>query len=428
MRRLPELAALVAALVVGGCASTQVPSLVDPAARYGIAKDERKLIALSDDFEAELYEEGRVFEDSDLQAYVDAIGSRLVPAAAGEKVAFRFAVLRDPWINAFAMGNGAILLHTGLLAHLENEAQLAHVMAHEITHTVERHQLKSLRSYQNKTVLAKVGTLILAPVAAVFGGGGGASLASTMVQLAHAASVSGYGRELEEEADLQGIVAIAEAGYRTEEAPRLFALLNEIEEPGALAAFFYADHPANAARAAYTRELLETGRVPPNPEGQTGADAYRDAVRSAAVENIRLRIRAKHYAFALKELEIYRARYGEEDPVLHYQLAEAHRRIAEDPRGAATEDAMRARESVDEERIEAYRARAEQELEISAAEYARALELDPSMALAHRGLGLVAYDRGDRETAREELQRYLEEADQIRDRRYIERILREVSQ
>ncbi len=152
---------------------------------------------------------------------MENVGRKLVPALAAQKVQFHFAVLRDPSMNAFSLLQGGIYVHAGLLARLDNEAQLAHVLAHEITHTVKRHQLKFVRSTKNKTVAAKLAEIVLAPAAGAFAGGGGASLVSSLIGLTYAASVTGYGRENEEEADLEGLRLMAAAGYRAEEAPRV---------------------------------------------------------------------------------------------------------------------------------------------------------------------------------------------------------------
>jgi predicted Zn-dependent protease len=416
--------ALVAAMM-GACATTDVGSIKDSKTGYGTYEDERKLIERANEQEAELRGRGFLSEDPDLEAYVEKITKRLIPSGLPEGLEFRFRVIRVPTINAFAAANGDIYVHAGLLAHLENEAQLAHVLAHEITHTLKRHQLKALRDFQNKTVVAKVAQMAIGVAVGVGAGGDAAGLASLLVSLSHAAAVTGYSRELEQEADRAGLEVIAQAGYAIEEAPKLFSLLNEVEEPGEIEAFFYATHPSNAARAVYTRELIETGAVARNLEGRVAIADYRAAVRKTVLENLRIRVRKHHYAFALKEAETALERYGE-DSWLYYYKGEAHRRTAEDPEGAAREEAGRAREGLDQKRVEAFEARAPQQLEYAAAAYQRALELDPALALAHRGLGLAAYQRGDEETARAELQRYLSDSTKILDRRFVEHILEEV--
>ena len=132
-----------------------------------------------------------------------------------------------------------------------------------------------------------------------------------------------------------------------------------------------------------------------------------------------------HYALALEEVETALERYGEDAWVRYYE-GEAHRRMAEDPAGAAREQARRVGEAVDDERIGAFQDRVPRELESARAAYLRALELDPDLSLVHRGLGLTAYDRLDRSTARTELELYLNDSTRVPDRRFLERILKEV--
>src|SRR5215475_3767824 len=75
---------------------------------------------------------GLIYREPELNAYVDRVGRSLINADEQmENVVWRFRVFRDPSVNAFALPNGSIYVHTGLLALMENEAQLAGVMAHE---------------------------------------------------------------------------------------------------------------------------------------------------------------------------------------------------------------------------------------------------------------------------------------------------------
>ncbi|GIW42221.1 MAG: hypothetical protein KatS3mg076_2798 [Candidatus Binatia bacterium] len=413
------------ALVLASCASTRVPPLTQAGTQYGMEEDEQKLIRRSDELERELAEKGLVYDDPALLEYLDAVGQKLVPPAARGRIRFRFAVLRDPTINAFALAQGSVYVHTGLLARLENEAQLAMILGHEVAHTVERHQLEFLRSLRNKTVAAKVAEMVLLPAAVVFGGAGGGQLASDLLALSYAATVTGFGRENEEEADRQGLLAMARAGYDVREGVRVFELLTEMEDPGALEGFFYSSHPSNEARREYLRGLLRSGLVRAEA-GRTNAEAYRRATEGVVVENIRLRLRRRHYDYARREAERALAR----DPTratLHYYLGEAHRLLATDPEGAAKEAALRKRTTrVDRKIVESFRSKAPEEFEAALEAYRRALSLDPSLALAHRGIGMVAHARGERETASKALRAYLAGRPDAPDRRYVEKILREL--
>jgi predicted Zn-dependent protease len=246
------------------------------------------------------------------------------------------------------------------------------------------------------------------------------------VQLSHAAAVSGYGRSLEEEADLEGLKLMAAAGYASNEAPRTYRRLNEIEEPGAVEGFFYSNHPSNSARAEYTERMINSGIVPRNADGRIAAEEFTAAIRNDVFDNIRLRLRAHHYEFALQEVDHALTRYGD-DPLLHTYRGDANRRIAEDPRGAAREEAARERREVTRERVESFEAQTSERLRAALAAYRDALELDPSLAIAHRGMGLAAYRTGDHATAAQELQLYLDTESAPFDRRYVEQILEEIS-
>ncbi len=423
-RCLAVVALLLCSGIIG-CASTRVPSLAQSGGQLLNDEDEQRIIRQSDDYERELRAKGLVLEDPALQRYVDTIGQKLVPPAAAERVRFHFAVVRDPTINAFSLPQGGIYVHIGLLARLENEAQLAHVLGHEITHTVNRHQLAFVRDLQNKTVAAKLAQIVLAPAASVFAGAGGANLASSIIGLTYAASVTGYGRQNEEEADREGLKLIAAAGYRIQEAPRLFTVLNEMQDPGALEVFFYSTHPANESRQRYTQQLVDSGAIPVAPPGVVNVEAYQPATWAIVQENIRLRLQRGHYQYALDEATAALARRGDE-AWLYYYVGEGHRHIASDPEGAAREDAMRRRSTADRSLIDSFKARTAGEQAAALAAYKRALALDKSVSVAHRGIGLIAYQQGDKDTARRELQEYAN-SQAIADRRYIEKILREVT-
>ncbi len=415
--------ALYASATAWSCASTNLAPLTDPAARLRADKDEVRLWSESDDLVRELERKGMIVEDPGLQAYLDGVGSKLVPPLAGGRLRFRFLVIRDPTINAFALAQGVICIHSGMLARLENEAQLAQVLGHEISHTVLRHQLRVHRGLENREAGANVVGAVLASGAAVFAGGAGADLASILVGATYATSVRGYGRDLERDADRQGALLAAGAGYRVEEFPKLFMALNEIDDPGWLEGFFYADHPSNKSRARDIESLIRSGAIPSRPDGAVHAEQYRQATRRLALENVELRLAAAHYRYALQEAEIL-LRRSPGDAQVQYLVAEAHRRIAEDPEGAAREDAMRHRKEYEDSMAKELGQHSAAERESARSGFRRALELDPSLARAHRGLGLLASEEGKYGEAKAELEIYLASQSGVEDRKYIEEVLR----
>src|SRR5262249_1162745 len=141
--------------------------------------------------------------------------------------------------------------------------------------------------------------------------------------------------------------------------------------------------------------------------------------RRAALSTIDLCLQRQFYLKGLEETDVQIGRRGNE-PWLLYYAAEAHRLIAADPEGAAREAALHHRRlRPDAGLIESSRARRADERAAAEKGLQKALALDPTFAPAHRVLGLLARDRGDRALARAELSAYLRSTDSIPDRRSI---------
>src|SRR5439155_14301806 len=99
MRRGLLLIAALSALVLTGCASTKAPPVTDVGP--GFLKDEVSILQQSEQAEEELRRRGMLFDDPDLQRYLESVGRKVVPAAAAANIHFRFGVIREPTINAF---------------------------------------------------------------------------------------------------------------------------------------------------------------------------------------------------------------------------------------------------------------------------------------------------------------------------------------
>ena len=320
-------------------------------------------------------------------------------------------MLRDPFLNAFALPNGSIYLHMGMMARIESEAQLAYVLGHEVTHVSRGHSLALLRRIESTTVKAKLADVLVGVVAA------------PIIGAVHAGTIAAYSRENEAEADREALRLGAAAGYSAKDAIRLFSLMDDREELSS-AAVYFSDHPAGSERLAAAVDLLASGAVPAG--GIDGRETHRAATRRAALRTIDLCLQRQFYAKGLREADAQSAWRGD-DPWLLYYGAEAHRLVAADPQGAAREDALRhGRARPEDSLVESFRSRRAEEQAAAEKGFRRALAVDPTFAPAHRGLGLLARDRGDRATAHDELSAYLRGADSVPDRRSIERILEEI--
>ena len=216
-----------------------------PGAAFQFTKVDNNLWAEAEAIDAQFEKRGLVLHDPDLQAFVDTVGKRVLgDRPVPEKVTYRFLVLCDHTVNAFALPNGSVYITTGLLALLENEAQLAGVLGHEMAHIYERHPYIENRSIRKKTVVSE----IIAAAAAFVPGGYAAWLATAAATnistLLLVESVYGYSRAMESQADHDGLAAMAVAGYDPHAMAVAFELLDQDRtleyEPRPT---FYHDHP-----------------------------------------------------------------------------------------------------------------------------------------------------------------------------------------
>ncbi len=393
--------------LMSGCVTAPVAPLTERNHGYGQSEDEQKLIRRANQFETELLAKGLVLDDDTVTTYVQRVGQELVPTVTDGAVAIRFHVLRDPLVNAFALPNGGIYLNVGLLARLENEAQLAHVIGHEIAHVVQRHGLQQHHSRKATIIAAHIADV------ALFG--------TSIAYLPALGALASYSQEAESESDRLAIGYMVSAGYSLQGAEQLFKLLQEVNQRESIWGSVYSSHPDNAQRASETRSIL-AGRYSNVGSGRINARDYQQIRERIVLENLRLKLNIHQYALAVKAAE-HDLALAPASPWLHYYRGEAYRLMAEDPSGAAREYAWIQDEKLNDELVERYRQLRTVHLDKARQSYRQGLSQDRNFAMAHRGLGLVAYAEGDGQTASNELNQYLNLGREIHDRRYINNIL-----
>ena len=264
--------------VSAGCATPDIPSLTSADAHFGQSEEEKNLLARANEFDQELDSKGMLLETPALVSYLQSVGQPLVPKEAAQRVGFRFHVLRSPVSNAFALPNGSIYLTVGLLAHLDNEAELAQVMGHEISHVVLRHGIKSYETNRSRIITAHIADMFL------FG--------TSLAYLPYVASVASFSREQEEEADVAGLRSVAARGYSPDEAIRVFERIQEVKRGEGGRGFLVQQppfqrparrgpagngaerrNPGNAVQAAQARPI---GNMPPSsPRRTSGSSSTR---------------------------------------------------------------------------------------------------------------------------------------------------------
>lgn len=163
-----------------------------------------------------------VVESEKLQKYVNEIGNKLLVNIDDPEFRFHFTVLDDSMINAFAVPGGYVYVTRGMLAYVDNEAELAGVMGHEVGHVIGHHSYKQMQKSLGDSLL------IFAGLGASIATGQGAT--NTVAWVAAAQTLSqlnrlGYGRDLELQADEFGLLYSYDAGYDPRQMIKLFRTL-----------------------------------------------------------------------------------------------------------------------------------------------------------------------------------------------------------
>jgi len=155
----------------------------------------------------------KLLAERTVQEYVSRLGDSLIPEGAKgtrRPIEFRFFVVEDPEINAASLPDGTLLINTGLLGALENEAQLAFVLSHEMAHVLQVHYRREVEETRG----SRIGLTIAGLAAGAFIGNAGVF----MSQIGIASVVNGHQRELENQADRLGLQNVIEHGYDPREA------------------------------------------------------------------------------------------------------------------------------------------------------------------------------------------------------------------
>jgi predicted Zn-dependent protease len=203
-----------------------------------------------------------VIKDPVLTEYVNRVGKRLVSAREAQESAFPFTfeVVADPSINAFALPGGPMFINTGLLRAVDNEAQLAGVMGHEMSHVILRHGTNQA----SKSKLIELPAVLGSQMA---GGSMAGQLAQLGIGLGANSVLLKFSRSAESQADLMSSHLMAESGYNPIEMARFFNKLNA--EGGQRAPQFLSDHPNPDNRQKAIEQ--ETRKLPQQKYGyQTG--------------------------------------------------------------------------------------------------------------------------------------------------------------
>lgn len=152
--------------------------------------------------------------DSAWQSYVNEVGQKLAAVSDRRDIEYYFTVIESDQINAFAAPGGYLYIYTGLLRIMDNEAEMAAVMAHEISHVVGRHGIKRLQKAMGFALAYQLAF-----------GGGSSQAVDAAIGVGMGLMFAGYSRNAEREADNFGIGYMVAAGYDPNGAVTMFEKL-----------------------------------------------------------------------------------------------------------------------------------------------------------------------------------------------------------
>lgn len=422
---------LAAMMVAGGPARTaggQEPAKAAEA-QFQFTDVDNKVLEDCNAIDQVYLKKGLVMQDAQLQAYVDSVGKRVLGnRPVPEKVDFKFHVLRDPMVQAFALPNGSVYITTGLLSLLENEAQLAAVLGHETSHVYDRHTYLENRSIRKKALTLNVLSIVASasPVGPNFSQtaqifGAAVQLGAEVSSVVIISSVFGYSREMEQEADSDGLTAMTAAKYDPAAMARTFELLDQDSsleyEPFKT---FYRDHPKLTDRREFA---LKYAAAHPVANAELGdPKTYTDNVSAAICYEIQADLSSRRERTAVDRAARLSAMFPD-NPKYKVLLADSYRLLG--AKTAKPSEDERTRHGQSEHRKEYFSMTPEEEQkrlrdrpdgqatlrenEATAEQlYKGVLATNPNYADAHRGLGFLYEDEGNYAGAAAEYKSYLQ--------------------
>ncbi|MBZ5671806.1 MAG: M48 family metalloprotease [Acidobacteriia bacterium] len=414
---------------------TMLPG-VEKGSSFEFTKVDLSLLEQADALDSRLEREGMVFHDEAMETYVNQAGRAMLPSGtAPERVMWRFRVIRDPMANAFALPNGSIYVTTGLVSLLENEDQLAGVLAHEMTHVTDRHSYLAFRDYRKKSTIASIAAYAssMAPVNTSWGAA--IYMAGHMVPVVMMASINGYSRELERDADMYAFNKLAEGNYDPKELVNTFRLLERMDEVN-VDKIYYNDHPKLDDRIGYMTGLISSKppvSVSPEVLGSRRMK-YLSLTEQVVREDIHLSILSHRPRTALARAK----KLIEFDPNSAENLrvqADAYRSLGPwTPRptdqelskdGKQKEQSLRRKLTSDEEERQLLangegQAAWQENQRLAEETYQKALAIDPANAKTYLGLGQLYEKTNRNKEALEAYEKYLELAPNALDRQRVQ--------
>lgn len=350
-----------------------------------VEADEINLWERASSHENRLRNAGTVFHDRHIEAYIEGLAARMLGDSIDHLgIEIDFVLVREPTLSAWAYPYGTIGLHTGLLVRMDNEAQFGAILAHEISHFLQRHTYREMLDGDRQSKVGKglgfLASLAMAKETGTFDKG----VMDIAGNLWENLATSGYSKKNEYVADEEGLELMMRAGLPIDEAIPAFEALGENEVYGAGdPRKMWSSHPRLEDRIKNLRkEIKRAKRKKTFVDAQMpDAQDYFRGIAPALLMNARLDISERQFQRAREALQRY-LQVVPDDPEAHYLVGETYRRA--NPLGP--------------------------EFESCQAAYRSALEHDSAFAPALKELGMTYRLQRQGAAARDAFEQYLEHA------------------
>ncbi|MEM0911593.1 MAG: M48 family metalloprotease [Pseudomonadota bacterium] len=251
-----------------------------------------KEVILGDAIMKQLRGQAPLINDPVIEEYIQDLGNRLVLHADNTRFPFKFFIVNNPVLNAFAFYGGYIGIHSGLITRAQSESELASVVAHEIAHVTQRHLARRAQS-QSRSGPLQLASLLGSILVALADPEAGVAAMQATLGGSQQAQIN-FTRGIEREADNIGISILYRAGFDPKGAPAFFGRLAEQARSSSVQLAFLRTHPLPQERVAETI---------------TRANAFgeRKVAPSLSFGLVRARLNARYLLNEERALQVYSA-------------------------------------------------------------------------------------------------------------------------
>lgn len=365
---------------LGGCYSATKPLSLPE--NEVISTYEKRLWKHAEEEQRAIGERDMLCNNEELRHYLNELAKKINPVNTDKTFSFQVEVIKSPRFDAFSYPNGLIYLTTGILVRIDNEAQLAFILGHEMAHCMLKHTLKSFTYLKNRSTFSEGGSIGRAyPIGSETEGISFDSLTSKYAML-------GYLQEFEIEADNKGLELIIKAGYDVGEVLKVFTYLSEELNAASLtASHSFSFHTDLQRRSNNYKRMLN--RLMDRNEGIKCAERFLTKTQGIILDNVQLDLKVGRFNSAQRGTNKFLSVHPN-NARAHYLLGEIARQ-----RGKG-DDFLRAQAS-----------------------YKRAVTIKPTFSEPYKAMGLLYYKQGKKKLAKRSFELCLSLSPQRQDKHYI---------